>query len=80
MQDDKGNESSTRLIKVMVFGTLCLCYLIVTIVLCFQNKASMPEIGAGVCAFAGLLWTGSTIQKAIENKGMGSTPPPPVGG
>ncbi|MDA8178340.1 MAG: hypothetical protein M0T69_02200 [Deltaproteobacteria bacterium] len=77
-QDDKGNDSSTRLIKVMIFGTLCLAYLVVTVASIVRDGAvKMVDIPGGVIAFAGLTWAGNEIHKAIENKG--ATPPsPPV--
>lgn len=81
-QDDKGNKSSTRLIVFMVFVALCLAYLLVTAAACYQhlvNKTipTLPEIGGGVIAFAGLMWAGKEVNKAIENKGA---PPPPAAG
>lgn len=69
LEDDKGNQSSVRLIMVGVFGTLCLAYLIVTIASVWKGEAKMIDIPGGVLGFAGIVWAGKEIQKAIENKG-----------
>lgn len=77
-EDDKGNRSSVRLIMIAVFATFCLAYLAVTAASIIKDGAiKMVDIPGGVITFAGLVWAGKEIQKAIENKG---TSPPQAGG
>ncbi|MDA8122458.1 MAG: hypothetical protein M0Z38_07835 [Deltaproteobacteria bacterium] len=79
-QDDKGNNSQTRLIMLLVFATFCLCYFLLTAANIYvalmsspQKTVVMVDVTQGVLYFAGMVWAGKEIQKAIENKG---TPPP----
>jgi hypothetical protein len=76
LQDDKGNYSHTRLCTMAVFVTFCVAYLAVTGSNVIRGVATMADIPMGVVTVIGLMWAGSDIRKAIENKG----PQPPLTG
>lgn len=62
------SESSTRAVKLLWFGMLCLCYLIATAL----SKGVLPDIPAGVQTISGLVLAGSVGQKLIESKTPGA--------
>lgn len=85
-QDDKGNNSQTRLIMLLVFATFCLCYFLLTLANIYialtatpPQEVKMVDVTQGVLYFAGLVWAGKEVQKAIENKGTQPPASPPAG-